>query len=94
MREESACRPPAIANVMQDGRTRNRAKHMPDKQSLSKDDVEEVAGESVEISVEKTKLRKIAIGAKYEGKTLEWALQCCHTEEERQFVRLVWKGLA
>ena len=67
---------------------------MADKQNLNKDEVEEGAGGTVEVSVEKTKLRKIAIDAKGEGKTLEWALQYCNTEEERQFVRLVWEGLA
>ena len=67
---------------------------MADKQNLNKDEAEEVAGGTVEISVEKTKLRKIAIDAKGEGKTLEWALQYCNTEEEREFVRFVWNGFS
>ena len=65
-----------------------------EKQSLSKEDVDGVAGGTVEITVEKTKLREIAIDAKHSGKTLEWALQLCKTEEEREYMRIVWNGLS
>ena len=65
-----------------------------EKQSLSKNDVDDVAGGTVEVTVNKTKLRKIAIDAKGSGKTLDWALQYCNTEEERQFLRYVWNGLS
>ena len=65
-----------------------------EKQRLDIDEVDGVTGGSVEVSVEKTKLRKIVVDAKGSGKTLEWALQYCNTEEEREFVRLVWEGLA
>jgi len=65
-----------------------------EKQRLDINEVDEVTGGSVEVSVEKTKLRKIVIDAKGSGKTLEWALQYCNTEEEREFVRFVWEGLS
>jgi hypothetical protein len=65
-----------------------------ERQSLNKDDVNEVAGGSVEVSVDKTRLRTITIDAKHNGKTLDWALQYCNTVEEREFVRFVWNGLA
>ena len=45
------------------------------KQSLSIEDVDDVAGGTVTVSVDKTKLRKIAIDAKHNGKTLDWVLQ-------------------
>lgn len=64
------------------------------KQSLSIEDVDDVAGGTVTVSVDKTKLRKIAIDAKHNGKTLDWVLQYCNTEEEREFVRFVWNGLS
>ena len=64
------------------------------KQSLSIEDVDDVAGGTVTVSVDKTKLRKIAIDAKHNGKTLDWVLQYCDTEEEREFVRFVWNGLS
>lgn len=65
-----------------------------EKQTLGKDDVDEVAGGTVDVSVNRTKLRKIVVDAKGSGKTLEWALQYCDTEEEREFVRYVWNGLS
>lgn len=64
------------------------------KQSLSIEDVDDVAGGTVTVSVDKTKLRKIAIDAKHNGKTLDWVLQYCNTEEEREFARFVWNGLS
>ena len=64
------------------------------KQSLSIDDVDGVAGGTVTVSVDKTKIRKIAVDAKHSGKTLDWALQYCNTEEEREFMRFVWNGLS
>ena len=61
---------------------------------LNIDDVNDIAGGSVEVSVDATRLRKITIDAKNSGKTLDWALQYCNTEEERMVVRRVWEGLA
>ncbi len=69
--------------------------HMAEKkQSLSMDDVEGVAGGTVDVSVDKTRLRKIVVDAKGSGKTLDWALEYCDTEEEREFVRYIWNGLS
>ena len=65
-----------------------------EKQGLSMDEVDEVAGGTVDVSVDKTKLRKITIEAKHDGKTLDWALQYCNTEAEREYVRYVWNGLS
>ena len=56
--------------------------------------VDEVTGGTVEVTINKTKLRKIVVDAKHDGKTLDWVLQYCNTEEEREFVRFVWNGLA
>lgn len=64
------------------------------KQSLSIDDVEDVTGGSIEVTIDKTKLRQITIDAKASGKTLDWVLQFCQTDEEREFVRFVWNGLS
>ena len=64
------------------------------KQTLSIGDVDDVTGGTVKVKVNKTKLRKIAVDAKHDGKTLDWALQYCSTEEEREFMRFVWNGLA
>lgn len=57
-------------------------------------DLEDVAGGTVEVSIDKTKIRKIAIDAKNSGKTLDWVLQFCKTEEERQYARIIWEGLS
>lgn len=65
-----------------------------EKQTLSIGDVDDVTGGTVEVTINKTKLRKIVVDAKHDGKTLDWVLQYCNTEEEREFVRFVWNGLA
>ena len=65
-----------------------------EKQTLGINDVDDVTGGTVEVTVNKTKLTKIAVDAKHSGKTLDWALQYCSTEQEREFVRFVWNGLS
>ena len=65
-----------------------------EKQTSIIDDVDDVTGGTVEVAINKAELRKIVVDAKHDGKTLDWALQYCNTEEERGFVRFVWNGLA
>ena len=73
----------------------NGAQKMADElHKLSIDDVDSITGGSIETTTDTTRLREITIEAKGSGKTLEWALQYCKTEEERTVVTRVWEGLA
>lgn len=47
-------------------------------------------GETLEESAETTRLRKLTIDAKHSGRSLDWTLQYCSTEDERAFVQRVW----